>query len=194
MKRFNWLGFIGLLVLLAGAVIFRSRGELMPWWLSWILGPLLWYLGGGLAIGSLIYRMYSRAEEEEAAPQTEPRTIATTQKETELPMSKVHVLLILAAIMVATTTAQAAPPPASEGQPVFASKCAMCHGQDGAGKTAMGAKLNIQDLRSDAIQKQSDADLAKVIGAGKNKMPAYDGKLSKQQISEVAAYIHSLKK
>ncbi len=104
-------------------------------------------------------------------------------------MRNLQIMAVLALVMTAASAAQAA-----EGQAVFASKCAMCHGQDGAGKTAMGAKMNIRDLRSDEVQKQSDAELAKVIGGGKNKMPAYDGKLSKQQINDVAAYIHSLKK
>jgi hypothetical protein len=40
-RRFNWLGISGLALLLLGAVIFRSRGALVPWYLSWILGPLL---------------------------------------------------------------------------------------------------------------------------------------------------------
>jgi len=37
------------------------------------------------------------------------------------------------------------------------------------------------------VQKQSDAKLTEVITKGKNKMPAYDGKLSKEQIAQLVA-------
>ena len=106
-------------------------------------------------------------------------------------MSNVRTWIVIAAVALLATAAQAA---GSDGQPVYTSKCQMCHGADGAGKTPMGAKLNIADLRSDAVQNPSDADLVKVITAGKNKMQGYDGKLTKQQISDVAAYVRALKK
>jgi mono/diheme cytochrome c family protein len=70
----------------------------------------------------------------------------------------------------------------------------MCHGADGAGKTPMGTKLNVADLRSDAIQAKSAPELEKTIAAGKNKMQGYEGKLTKEQIAGVAAYVKTLKK
>ncbi len=76
---------------------------------------------------------------------------------------------------------------------LFKAKCAMCHGADAAGKTPMGAKLNIPDLRAPAVHKQSVADLGKSIGKGKNKMPAFEGKLTSPEISQLATYVHDLK-
>lgn len=67
----------------------------------------------------------------------------------------------------------------------------MCHGPDAAGKTPMGSKLNIPDLRS--VQKKPAASLEQTITKGKNKMPAFEGKLSAQQISQLAGYIQQLK-
>jgi cytochrome c6 len=77
---------------------------------------------------------------------------------------------------------------------LFKSKCAMCHGPDGGGKTMMGEKLKISDLRSEAVQKQSDADLNKTITQGKEKMPAYGSKLTPEQITQMVAYIRELGK
>jgi mono/diheme cytochrome c family protein len=79
-------------------------------------------------------------------------------------------------------------------QDLFKSKCAMCHGPDGAGKTVMGSALKIRDLRSDDVQKQTDADLNRIVTKGKNKMPAFDGKLKKEQIEQLVGYIRSLGK
>jgi mono/diheme cytochrome c family protein len=80
------------------------------------------------------------------------------------------------------------------GEDVFKAKCASCHGPDGAGKTAMGTALKIRDLRSDDVQKQTDADLNRIITKGKNKMPAYDGKLKKEQIEQLVGYVRALGK
>ena len=73
---------------------------------------------------------------------------------------------------------------------LYKSKCAMCHGADGKGKMA-GTK----DLGSADVQKSSDADLNAVITKGKPpKMPAYDGKLTADQVKGLVSYIRSLKK
>ena len=84
--------------------------------------------------------------------------------------------------------------PADAGATTFKAKCAMCHGPDGAGKTAMGDKLKIRDLRSTEVQSQNDDALAQIVTKGKEKMPAYDGKLTKEQIDQVIVYIRELGK
>jgi cytochrome c6 len=81
-----------------------------------------------------------------------------------------------------------------DSEALFKAKCAMCHGADAAGKTPMGAKLNIPDLRAPEVQKKSVADTTGIITKGKNKMPAYEGKLTADQISQLSKYIHGLKK
>lgn len=77
---------------------------------------------------------------------------------------------------------------------LFKSKCAMCHGPDGSGKTMMGEKLKIPDLHSADVQKKSDGDLKTLIAKGKDKMPAYEAKLTKEQIDALVAFIRSLGK
>ncbi len=74
----------------------------------------------------------------------------------------------------------------------FKTKCAMCHAADGGGKTAMGAKFGIPDLRAPEIQKKSRSDLATTITKGKNKMPSF-GKLTQAEITDLASYIQRLK-
>lgn len=76
----------------------------------------------------------------------------------------------------------------------FKAKCAMCHGADAAGNTPMGKKFNIPDLRAPEIQKKSKAELANAIAKGKNKMPAFEGKMTSDEINELATYVRQLKK
>ena len=78
------------------------------------------------------------------------------------------------------------------GDNLFKSKCAMCHGPDGAGKTKMGETLKIPDLHSADAQKKSDTELNTVITKGKDKMPAYESKLSKEQIAKLVVYIREI--
>ncbi len=54
--------------------------------------------------------------------------------------------------------------------------------------------MKLQDLGSDEVQKQSDADLTTVITKGKKPMPAYEGKLTPEQTAAVVKFIRSLKK
>jgi mono/diheme cytochrome c family protein len=44
------------------------------------------------------------------------------------------------------------------------------------------------------VQGQSDAQLVDVMTKGKNKMPAYAGKLTKEQMADLVAYIRELGK
>jgi len=73
----------------------------------------------------------------------------------------------------------------------FRSKCAMCHGQDGAGST-VGKSMNVPDLRSPAVQKLPDAELAQIISNGKGGMPSFKDSLSEEQIHSLVSYVRSL--
>jgi mono/diheme cytochrome c family protein len=97
-------------------------------------------------------------------------------------------VLLVAAVAVAGVVSL--PVRAQEtGESLFKGKCAMCHGQDASGKTAMGEKLKIRDLRSAEVQKQTDAELEGIISKGKEKMPAYGSKLSKEQIDKLVGFL-----
>ncbi|HEY4840176.1 MAG TPA: cytochrome c [Candidatus Acidoferrales bacterium] len=75
-----------------------------------------------------------------------------------------------------------------------ASKCASCHGPDGAANVPAGKALKARDFHSPDVQGQSDADLIAVITTGKNKMPAYGKQLKPAEIAALAAYSRSLGK
>lgn len=56
----------------------------------------------------------------------------------------------------------------------------------------MGQKLGVPDLHSADVQKKSEAEIESIIAKGKNKMPAYEGKLTPEQISQVAAFVKTV--
>lgn len=100
------------------------------------------------------------------------------------------ITLLAAAILVAWTSNAFA----EDGAALFTAKCAACHGKDATGKTPMGEKLKARDLHSPEVQKQTDAELKAIIAKGKEKMPAYGTKLSKEQIEALVAYVRTLVK
>jgi mono/diheme cytochrome c family protein len=83
---------------------------------------------------------------------------------------------------------------AKEGETVFAGKCATCHAKDGSGSTPVGKNLKVRDLRSDEVQKQTDAQLLDIISKGKGKMQGYEKSLGADKIQDAVAYIRTLKK
>ena len=83
---------------------------------------------------------------------------------------------------------------AQDAAALYKSKCAVCHGADGAGDTTMGKKLGVKDFRSPEVSKLSDAELFDITKKGKNKMPAYDKKLTDDQIKDLVKYIRNLGK
>ena len=78
------------------------------------------------------------------------------------------------------------------GETIYKQKCTPCHSADGSGNNSMGKKLNIRDLRSADVQKQSDADLTAIISKGKNKMPGYEKSLKPEDITGLVGYIRSI--
>lgn len=81
---------------------------------------------------------------------------------------------------------------ADKTQSLYKSKCQGCHGADGKA-TTMGKKLGARDFQDPAVTGMSDDDLKKVTTGGKNKMPAYKGKLTDKQIDELVTYIKALR-
>jgi cytochrome c6 len=105
-----------------------------------------------------------------------------------------RIAMFMAIVLAGLAVTGSTPLAAQDGPSLYKAKCAMCHGADGKGETPMGKKLNIRDLGSAEVQKQTDAELTAIISKGKGKMPAFGGKLTAEQIAQVLAHIRELGK
>lgn len=83
---------------------------------------------------------------------------------------------------------------ADDSASIYSAKCAMCHAADGSGNTPAGKATKARDFASPEVQSQTDAQLSEIITNGKDKMPAYKGKLTADQIKGLIAYIRELAK
>lgn len=78
---------------------------------------------------------------------------------------------------------------ADDGATLYKTKCAACHGVDGAGKPA----AKIPSLVSDDAKKLSDADMTKAV-TEKPKHAGVAKALTPDQIKMVIGYIRSIQK
>ncbi|MBE9170593.1 c-type cytochrome [Pleurocapsales cyanobacterium LEGE 06147] len=98
----------------------------------------------------------------------------------------VFYVFLIAAIFLFATPAWAAD--ASKGAKIFSANCASCHA---GGNNLVNAT---KTLKKDALEKYDMYSLEAVknqIVNGKNAMPAFGGRLSDEQIEDVATYVLS---
>jgi cytochrome c len=82
---------------------------------------------------------------------------------------------------------------AGKGKSLYA-RCAICHGDSGEGKEAIGKMfaVTMPILGSKEVQSKDTASLKKIILEGKGKMKSVS--LSPQEAEDVIAYLRTLKK
>jgi len=77
---------------------------------------------------------------------------------------------------------------------LYLSKCATCHGPDGAAKTAMGRKLKVKSAH-EATAKICADDMIKIVTDGKGTdMDAYGKQFNKDQVKGLVDYYRGLGK
>ncbi len=88
-------------------------------------------------------------------------------------------LRLLAAALLASSTLAAQP---RDLKAFYMRSCAACHGQDGSGRSATGARLSGRNLAEGRWQtKKTDGQLVKSILDGKDAMPAYGSQIKEDE-------------
>jgi len=83
------------------------------------------------------------------------------------------------------------------GEELFAKNCAPCHGKDGKAQTPIARKLGVKDLTQ---SKLTDAEIEKQIvdgrrdDHGKEKMPAFKGKFSDDEIKSIITVVKDFRR
>jgi mono/diheme cytochrome c family protein len=83
----------------------------------------------------------------------------------------------------------------ADGRSDYKTKCAACHGASGnlLPKTARLLKVDPKKLALTA-SKMNREDMIAMIEKGKDKMPAFEKELTKEQIISIINYVASLRK
>lgn len=75
---------------------------------------------------------------------------------------------------------------------IYKDKCAVCHGDDGAGKTAKGRKIKVKDVR-ETIKKVTVEQMIEVVAKGKGPdMDAFGKEFTPDQIQQLVTYYRDL--
>ena len=82
----------------------------------------------------------------------------------------------------------------SDGQKLFDTNCAKCHGADGTGNTVVGKAVGAKDLGSPEAKKLTDAEIFTQIDQGKGNMPPFGGTLNKAQIDSLISVVRAFGK
>ena len=97
--------------------------------------------------------------------------------------------LVLFLLMLVTfclfTTADA-----NEGEATYKARCKVCHGEDGVPKSfAKGSPAFNDQAWKEATSMEA---IEKVVSEGRKRMPAFQNKLTPEEIKAVAAYLKTL--
>ena len=106
----------------------------------------------------------------------------------------VFALLTITALALSLSTLESAPTVYAfqSVKSLYASKCAVCHGNDGGANTAKGKELKVRSLRSEEFKKMPDAKAMEVLFKGKGKMEGYEKTLGKEKLEQLLAYCREL--
>jgi len=89
------------------------------------------------------------------------------------------------------TKAVATPDELAVASGIFQKDCAGCHGTDGSGgmKVIDAQKLNVPSLREGHALKHSDEEFVRQIAEGGDGMPAFQDKISPNDINNLVRFI-----
>tara|TARA_R110002167_G_scaffold291383_2_gene496213 strand:+ start:518 stop:856 length:339 start_codon:yes stop_codon:yes gene_type:complete len=107
--------------------------------------------------------------------------------------SKIILTLALTGLFASTSIA-------ADAAANWSEYCSRCHAKDGSGNTKPGRKLKLKDYRDAAVQAEmTDEDIIKYIvegvtsDRGKEEMPSYTEKMTKDEIEAMVPFIRALK-
>ena len=97
----------------------------------------------------------------------------------------------LVAIAMTTVSGTAQGKAASD---LYLDKCAVCHGADGAGKTAKGRKLKVVDVRQTTVKFTAEQMIEVVVKGKDPDMDGFGKEFSADQIKQIVEYYRGLAK
>jgi mono/diheme cytochrome c family protein len=82
---------------------------------------------------------------------------------------------------------------AAAGRRIFERKCASCHNASGDGRTRTAGHFPYANLRDGVWRSDgSPAAIERQVRTGRDPMPSFEGKLTDEEIRQVAAYVLTL--
>ena len=81
----------------------------------------------------------------------------------------------------------------SSGEAVYKANCQSCHGSTGTPNPGIAKAMGVKAVSDPEMKSLSAAQMADAVKNGKNKMKAFGGKLTDDQIKDAVGYFRTLK-
>jgi cytochrome c6 len=101
-------------------------------------------------------------------------------------LRKLFAIVLLVLVASTATISPAWAGDATKGAAIFSANCAACHA---GGKNAVNAAKTLQKGDLDKYGMASIEAITTQVTKGKNAMPAFGGRLTAEQIEDVATYV-----
>ncbi len=83
---------------------------------------------------------------------------------------------------------------AQAGGATYKAKCQSCHGADGTPNPGIAKMMGVKPASDATVKAHSEDEMIATTTNGKNKMPAFKGKLSDQEIKDSVEYFRTFAK
>jgi cytochrome c6 len=103
---------------------------------------------------------------------------------------KIRYYAALAAVVVMTGAMSFA----QAGEATYKAKCQSCHGADGTPNPGIAKMMGVKPASDASVKAHSEDEMIAITNNGKNKMPAFKGKLSDDEIKSSVEYFRTFAK
>lgn len=83
---------------------------------------------------------------------------------------------------------------AQAGQATYKAKCQSCHGADGTPNPGIAKMMGVKPASDPTVKAHSEDEMIAITTNGKNKMPAFKGKLNDDEIKSTVEYFRTFVK
>jgi mono/diheme cytochrome c family protein len=83
---------------------------------------------------------------------------------------------------------------AQAGQATYKAKCQSCHGADGTPNPGIAKMMGVKPASDPTVKAHSEDEMIAITINGKNKMPAFKGKLNDDEIKSTVEYFRTFVK
>ena len=145
----------------------------------------------GLLILSLVVAIGWAQEKPKSEPKSREPAAAPTQTETP----PVHGFKLTPEDAARKNPAKFNTVSVERGKKIYATQCAMCHGEkgDGKGEVAVEMKINPADFtKPETIAKRADGELFAIISGGSETMPGQGTRMSDVHKWNIVNYLRTL--
>ena len=105
-------------------------------------------------------------------------------------MTNKHLVLFFLMLLPFCLSATGVAADANEGEATYKARCKVCHGEDGVPKSfAKGSPAFNDQAWKEATSVEA---IEKVVAEGRKRMPAFQNKLTPEEIKAVSAYLKTL--